>query len=256
MKNQNQVGKNGSRKAAASQLQNTPNPVRNLPDTKALTNGAVDHRQISAPATLDPKEEMDQLLKERRQLADSPLDIFWPGLACAQRSDEEVLDYVARVVVENEVALSRLGDPVRTGGNDFNEITLLESIIACRAVDLRARWHGLKRTPTLDISTPGPREPLLLDLPGICGAKAYADSDLLEGICMALPALSKEIRDHVLSGLTRRKELELKEVLMIAEVSSHRAGAATELDDIKRDEQTNATKAVWLHKAVCAYQSL
>lgn len=155
-------------------------------------------------------------------------------------SDEFVLDLVCGIILDHEDALVIMARE-RTESADFYWHTFYEeAITAARAVVARARWNGLKETPTsLDRCEDDKyrREPLLLDLPGVNGLCPYTDRTLLFQICTFLYRFQQEIFDSILPGLKGRKRLALAEAMVFAEKEVHRgAGEGTELDNLRRDE--------------------
>lgn len=163
-------------------------------------------------------------------------------------SDEEVLDFVCSVIVDHEEALLVLAKKRAESGDTWIVEIGQGVFTAARAVTARARWYGLKATPTehdcLD-EDEYRREPLLLDLPGLSGFYPYTDKQLLFQVCCFLYQLQQEIFDSVLPNIRGRKRLVLAEAVALAEQDVEREGAdETELTNLRHDELSKWQRTV------------
>jgi hypothetical protein len=203
-----------------------------------------------------------------RRRAALELDYFYENVRCRYSfSDEEVLDFVCSAIVDYEDQLRALFQKEAEAGNEYVNFGSRGVLIAARAVAARARWNGLKATPTdqecldenqyrrepLLLNLPGlagffpynRREPLLLDLPGLAGFFPYTDKQLLSAVCSFIYALQQEIFDSILPNTSGRQRLLLAQAMAFVEQDQDREDAVdTELSNLRHDELSKWQRTV------------
>lgn len=202
----------------------------------------------------------DAYFEMRQRKLGRPIRYQGHGFLFEERSDSQLLDFVSRVITSNESNLRCIIDSGQSdeGGEavNMNKLALGATLIAARAADKRARWNGLRNTPSIEDEAAGrSREPMLLDLFGLAGQVPVTDSDLLFQICDSIYSFKKEIKAFG-SEMIGNPARELAELLLVAEQVVDRGGAATECELADRQgRRTSASERLLNCKMAEAFRS-
>jgi hypothetical protein len=202
------------------------------------------------------QDELEDYQRMRHNKLNNPVEFRLPGIYIPEQSDAQMLDFLSLVVVDSESALRKIADAAVSGDEhaQFWAIAMAEAITAARAVARRAIYYGLRSAPEVEDEKEGrSREPILLELRGFSGLRAYDDSRLLYHIGSVLYYFREDISRQIRSKLTGEAEVRMVEALAIAQIIEDRGCGVDEVEAARaKGTRTALEEQVWTFKAIQA----